>query len=69
MTVTKGNSPNFNFASAIAEFGLLIRDSEYKGHESFDRLIERVRNSKGKDKYGYRAEFIQLAEKGAVINE
>lgn len=55
------------FASAVAEFGLLLRDSEYKGSASYSALIERARFSKGKDLYGYRSEFIQLAEKAELI--
>lgn len=62
-------SENFRFASAVAEFGLLIRDSEYKGDASFDSLIERAQKGKGEDLKGYRAEFIQLAEKGQLLYE
>jgi len=62
-------SENFRFASAVAEFGLLIRESEYKGNASFDSLIKRAQKSKGEDLKGYRAEFIQLAEKGQILFE
>jgi len=60
-------SENFNFASSVAEFGLLIRDSKYKADADFDKLIERARNNKGKDYYGYRAEFIRIAEKSQLM--
>lgn len=60
-------SENFRFASAVAEFGLLIRESEYKGDASFEKLIERAQKSKGDDLKGYRSEFIQLAEKGEIL--
>ncbi len=63
----ESNSSDFQFATAVAEFGLLIRESKYKGNASFNRLIERAIKCKGKDVHGYRAEFIQLAEKAQLL--
>ena len=53
---------DFRFASAVAEFALLLEDSQYKGDASFAKLIERARDTKGEDREGYRAEFVRLAE-------
>jgi Ca-activated chloride channel family protein len=53
-------SDDFRFASAVAEFGLLIRDSPQKGNADFDKLTARARSAKGVDKEGYRSEFISL---------
>ena len=53
---------DFRFASAVAEFALLLGDSKYKGDASYARLIERAHNAKGVDREGCRAEFIQMAE-------
>ncbi len=53
---------DFLFASAVAEFGLLLKNSEYSGKANFMSLIERARASRGTDEDGYRAQFIQLAE-------
>lgn len=53
---------DFRFASAVAEFALLLKGSEYAGDASFDSLIERARSAKGLDEDGYRAQFVQLAE-------
>ena len=53
---------DFRFASAVAEFALLIKGSEYAGDASFPALIERARAAKGVDTDGYRAQFVQLAE-------
>ena len=58
----KEPSVDFRFASAVAEFALLLEDSKHKGDASFAKLIERARNAKGEDCEGYRAEFIRLAE-------
>ena len=53
---------DFRFASAVAEFALILKDSQYKGEASFSSLIERARDSRGYDFDGYRAQFLQLAE-------
>ena len=60
-------SEDFRFASAVAEFALLVKASEYRGEASFTKLIERARNAKGADREGYRAEFIRLAERAELI--
>jgi Ca-activated chloride channel family protein len=54
-------SANLGFASAVAEFGMLLRDSKYVGSGSFASAIERARTFRGSDPEGYRAEFIELA--------
>jgi len=60
----KGNTPseNFRFASAVAEFGMLLRDSDFKGSSNYQHVITTATQSKGTDKYGYRSEFIRLVE-------
>ncbi|MBI1803865.1 MAG: von Willebrand factor type A domain-containing protein [Ignavibacteriae bacterium] len=55
-------SNNLQFAASVAEFGMLLRDSKYKTHASFDQVLEQSRRSKGDDVEGYRAEFIRLVE-------
>ncbi|MFA5337992.1 MAG: von Willebrand factor type A domain-containing protein [Candidatus Omnitrophota bacterium] len=55
-------SQNLQFASAVAETGLLLRDSEYKANASYKTAIERAKGSIGKDNDGYRAEFIRMVE-------
>jgi Ca-activated chloride channel family protein len=58
---------DFRFATAVAEFGMLLRDSPYKGEASWSAVLERAQNSKGKDYEGYRAEFIRLVEMASII--
>lgn len=60
-------SDNFKFAAAIAEFGMLLRDSPYKGKASFENALNRARSAKGVDLEGYRAEFIRLVEKSKEL--
>lgn len=55
-------SADFRFASAVAEFGMLLRNSEYKQQADYSKLIARAKDAKGQDDEGYRAEFIRLAE-------
>ena len=54
-------SENFRFSSAVAAFGMLLRDSRYKGAASYDAVLRLARSSAGADTQGHRAEFIQLA--------
>jgi len=55
-------SENFRFSAAVAGFGMLLRNSEYKGSIDYDQVLTLARSSKGEDKDGYRAEFIRLVE-------
>lgn len=55
-------SDNFRFAAAVAEFGMLLRDSGFKGDASFKNVLKTARAAKGTDAEGYRAEFIKLVE-------
>jgi len=55
-------SDDFRFASAVAELGLLLRNSDYKQQASYEQLIARAKAAKGGDEEGYRTEFVRLAE-------
>ncbi|MBN1144192.1 MAG: von Willebrand factor type A domain-containing protein [Bacteroidales bacterium] len=55
-------SENFRFSAAVAGFGMLLRNSEFKGNITYDEVLAMARSSKGTDKDGYRAEFIRLVE-------
>ncbi|NOQ27088.1 MAG: DUF3520 domain-containing protein [Bacteroidales bacterium] len=54
------SSENMRFASAITGFGLLMKQSEYKGTASKHLIIELGSNALNFDPYGYRQEFIGL---------
>lgn len=62
-----GASDDFRFASAVAELGMLLRNSDYKQQASYDQLIVRAKRAKGDDDEGYRAEFIRLAESATLL--
>ena len=60
----KGNnvSSDFRFASAVAMFGQLLRDSDFKGNASYDKVINLAKQGLNNDDKGYRREFIRLVE-------
>lgn len=55
-------SSDFRFASAVAMFGQLLRDSSLKGDASYDKVIALAKTSLDNDERGYRREFVRLAE-------
>ncbi len=55
-------SDNFRFSAAVAEFGMLLRDSDYKSSSSYHGVIELAKSAQGKDENGYRFEFIKLVD-------
>lgn len=63
------SSENFRFAAAVAEFGLLLRESEYAADASYDNVIELVKSSRGSDKDGLRAEFLRIVETSMLLQK
>ncbi|MCB2200917.1 von Willebrand factor type A domain-containing protein [bacterium] len=63
----KKTSDDFRFATSVAEFALLLRESEYAGEATFEQVLELGKKSKGADDNGYRAEFLQLVERAQII--
>ncbi len=61
-------SPDFQFAAAVAELGMLLRRSPHKGSASFDDLLQLARASAGVDLDGRRHEFIELAERAKDLD-
>lgn len=61
-------SENFKFSSAVAAFGMLLRDSKYKADASYNKVLELARASTGADPQGYRSEFIQLVETARMLS-
>jgi Ca-activated chloride channel family protein len=53
-------SDNFRFSAAVAEFGLILRDSQYKEDASIEHVIALAKGSRGEDEEGYRSEFLKL---------
>ncbi len=50
----------FRFSAAVAEFGMILRNSKYKGNATTADVISLASGARGADPDGYRAEFIRL---------
>jgi len=59
---------DFQFAAAVAEFGLLLRDSRYKGQASYQQVLQQGREALGQDPYGYRQEFLDLVRQAEQLD-
>jgi Ca-activated chloride channel homolog len=62
-----GASENLKFAAAVASYGMILRNSPFKGSSSYSSVLELANQSKGADLDGYRAEFIRLVESSKKI--
>ncbi|MBC7566221.1 MAG: von Willebrand factor type A domain-containing protein [Pedobacter sp.] len=60
-------SNNFRFSAAVAEFGLLLKQSEFMQKSSFDHVISTADAARGKDSEGYRSEFVKLARSAKLL--
>ena len=58
---------DLKFAAAVAEFGMILRDSEYKGNGSLQQVLEWAQQGKGADVNGYRADFIDLVRRAQTL--
>jgi Ca-activated chloride channel family protein len=58
----EGASENLRFAAAVAEFGMILRESEFKGSSSLESAAKLAKSAKGEDEDGYRSELIRLIE-------
>lgn len=55
-------SDNFRFSASIAEFGMLLRKSEFRQASTYQSALTLALGAKGIDKEGYRQEFINLIQ-------
>jgi len=68
-TLFTNSSSNFRFAASVAEFGMLLRNSEFKQSSSFEHALQLAKNAVGKDEEGYRAEFLNLVKSAQSIGK
>jgi Ca-activated chloride channel family protein len=52
----------FRFSAAVAEFGMILRDSKHRGNASVEDVVSLASGARGTDPDGYRAEFIRLVQ-------
>ena len=62
-------SGDLKFAAAVAGFGMLLRDSKYKGTITFDGVLEIAGQTIEEDASGYRKEFSELVRKAREIRD
>ena len=62
-------SEDFRFAAAVAEFGLVLRDSAFKGTANFDAVIDRATGASGFDPNGHRKEFVELVRNAKGLTD
>ncbi|MDR0799345.1 MAG: von Willebrand factor type A domain-containing protein [Dysgonamonadaceae bacterium] len=55
-------SSDFRFGAAVAMYGQLLGNSQFKGSASFDKVIALAKTSLDNDEQGYRREFVRLVE-------
>ena len=55
-------SDDFRFSAAIAQFGMLLRESKFKGISDWEGTIALAKSGIGIDAEGYRAEMIRLLQ-------
>lgn len=56
-------SENVRFAASVAMFGMLLKNSPYKGSSNYNKVLALANNSMRYDQEGYRAEFVGLVKK------
>jgi Ca-activated chloride channel family protein len=60
-------SNDFRFAAAVAEWGMLLRGSAFRGSASYDGVLARARAARGPDLSRHREEFVRLVEASKVL--
>jgi len=60
-------SPDFQFAAAVASFGMLLRGSQHQGNATYDAVVEIATAAKGPDAHGYRAELLEMVRRAKTL--
>jgi Ca-activated chloride channel family protein len=60
-------TPRVGFASAVAEYGMLLRSSAHKGGATWQQAADLARTYRGEDPDGYRAEFVRLIQLASAL--
>lgn len=61
------SSDNYRFSAAVAGFGMLLRNSKFKGSATYDSVLELAKGALGNDKEGYRTEFLQMVQSANTL--
>lgn len=66
-TSIENASDNLKFATSVVEFGLLLRNSRFKGNSSYQNVLSLANSSVGNDLKGYRSDFTQLVNQAKSL--
>ena len=61
-------SNDFRFSAAVAQFGLLLRQSKHKGQANFDAVFASARSALGDDPRGHRSAFLRLVRQAQDLS-
>ncbi len=59
----ESSSQNLDFAAGVAAYGLVLRESKYKGDATLSMARELVNGAKSFDPNGFRAQLVELMDK------
>ena len=62
-------SSDFTFAASVAAFGMVLRDSEYRGDVDLTTVLRWARSAMGRDREGYRREFVRMVESAQHLTD
>lgn len=57
---TSDTSARFRFSASVAAYGQLLRGGKYTAQFTYKDALKLAQSAKGKDEYGYRANYIEL---------
>jgi Ca-activated chloride channel homolog len=63
----KQTTDNFRWSAAVAEFGMLLRESKFSQKADVESVLKLAKDAKGPDEEGYRSEFIRLVESSRFL--
>lgn len=63
----KNATVNMKFAAAVAEWGMILNDSEFLQQGNFDNVLHLASSGLQQDAQGYRKEFVELVKKSRSL--
>ncbi len=66
-SLLNSRSLNFRFVSAVAQFGMLLRNSAFRQEADYGKTMKLAKNALGTDAEGYRLEFLQLVKEAGKL--
>ena len=60
-------SRDFRFAASVASFGMLLRDSQFKGNATYAGVLEIATEGAQDDNSGYREEFLRMVARAKEL--